>query len=116
MSGKTEVFYTAFNSLVKDIENIVDEEFQDLKSELYRTSPVLSGEFKGSWTPMEHKQGTFQWQFSNKADHASILARGRLPANGRWYGSNKNGWTHGVDGFINRFERKVEVRSKDVHY
>ena len=101
-----------FNDLRKELEGVVDEEVRKLYSELRRTSPVLSGEFKGSWTPVSNVKGSWLWEFKNKADHASILARGREQIGGRWYGSNKGGWGGGIKSFFNRFELAVERRTK----
>ena len=113
-----------FHDLRIELEDIVGEEVQRFYSELYKSSPIDTTRFKGSWTPISHAKGSMKWTWMNKAPYASILARGRDFVNGRWYGSNKNGrsaatqsahgWGGGIKPFAYRFEKRVVRRTRDV--
>jgi len=134
-----------FEKLTEELELIIQDEVVALQSELIVIGEKIhvTRNFKNSWTDVK-KLGDMSWEFFNKADYASILARGRRGQHGGlgWavkptrtgslYGAgntgatvsswkeSKNraygslGWAEGIDPMIKKLEDTIQKRVDDV--
>ena len=101
----------AFEKLTDDISEIIEDETIQLHNDLIAVGEEIhvTRNFKNSWLPIQ-KHTPFKFTLHNKAEYASILARGRR---GR-YGSKK--WADGIAPMLKQFEKNIEKKAEHVRY
>ena len=101
--------------MTEQIEDIFEDEVVKLHNDLIDVGEAVrdTGNFKNSFSPIMHPS-RYRWVIENDAhsvggfDYASILARGRLYVNGRWYGSVH--WPKGLTPMLRKTARNIKRR------
>ena len=102
-----------FKELNQQVYDIIEDEVIQLHNDLIDVGERIrqTGNFKNSFSQIT-KHSNWQWEISNEAPYASILARGRLKVGGRWYGSV--GWAKGLTPMLRKAERNIKQKSDRI--
>ena len=76
------------------------KECDSFESELRNDTPIDTGEMITSWNTFQVSEQ--KRVITNIANHAGIIANGRVFIRGRWYGSLKGWGVLGVKGLIKK--------------
>ena len=108
-----------FESLNKQVHDIIEEEVVGLHNELIDVGEDVkdTGNFKNSFTPIM-KKSKWTWVIENEAHskdgfhYAGILARGRINVGGKWMGSVA--WKSGLTPMLRKTDRAIQKRTDRI--